>query len=159
MGAEEKRCFRSWNAFSTAGVQLACPAKPLVCAVNGAATELKSHKSPVDISKTQKTQNFFDCAGPRPVDHRFYLLGVHPHTALRHDAPQEGDLRNVKHTSRPSQTSGERGVFEEPGELVDVFNHGPGEDEDVIQVHKHELVNEITQHIINQCLEKRLGIC
>ena len=34
-----------------------------------------------------------------------------------------------------------------------MFNHGLGEDEDVIHVHKHELVKEVGQHIIYQGLE------
>ena len=98
--------------------------------------------------------DLLDCAGPRPIDHRFYLLGVHPYTALRHDVHQEGYPRNVKCTlfSLHEEVMREESL-KDLANMLDVFNHGPREDEDVIQVHKHELVKEVAQHIINQGLE------
>lgn len=118
-----------------------------------------SQKSPVEISKTPKTLKLLDRAGWRPVDHSSYLLGVHLYTALRHDVPKEGELRNVKLTLLGLH---EQVISEESlknlADMLDVFNHGLGEDEDVIQVHKHELVKEVAQHIVNQSLENSWSI-
>lgn len=43
-------------------------------------------------------------------------------------------------------------------DMLDVFNHGLGEDEDVIQEHKHELVKEVVMHIIVRGLENGWSI-
>jgi hypothetical protein len=152
MGTEENQCFRSWNAFSTYMPSQALDER---CQWRRHSTEV-SHKSLIEMNKTPKTLNLLDRAGSRPIDHRSYLLGVHQYTGLRHDVPQEGDLRNVKLTlfGLHEQVMSEESL-KDLADMLDMFNH---EDEDVIQVHKHEQVKEDEQHIIDQDLENGWSI-
>lgn len=95
----------------------------------------------------------------RPVSHLPYFRGVGPHMPTLNDETEEIHRKSVKLAFLCLDISVFEETLEHQADMLDVPLQVLGEDEDVIQVDKHEPTQHVVEDVVDQILEhhRRIG--